>query len=64
MNKFRTLVRCILETSHFVKINTWCCKDALEAMLSKKSLVKDQFLASKMNPQMCAGMFFLEFEGV
>ncbi|CAK9089319.1 unnamed protein product [Durusdinium trenchii] len=27
-------------------------QDALEAMLSKKSLVKDQFLASKMNPQM------------
>jgi len=27
-------------------------QDALESLLSKKNLVKDQFLASKMNPQM------------
>ena len=33
---------------------TFTGQDALESMLSKKSLVKDQFLASKMNPQMCA----------
>ena len=29
-------------------------QEVLESMLSKKNLVKDQFLASKMNPQMCA----------
>ncbi|CAE7440985.1 LARP4B [Symbiodinium natans] len=29
-------------------------QDALESILSKKNLVRDQFLASKMNPQMCA----------
>ena len=31
-------------------------KEALESILAKKNLAKEQFLVSKMNPQMCRAL--------